>query len=124
MRKYAFVDLPFLKYADGNDVFVKSRSGFTDDFGKSTPASDQLRQQYFHACLEKLRTHFGSDKIPVFLEWNTGECVRMDKGCVGHAIAANKIVGVEVSDRGIVTSVRLPALVASNTATKIQGQEF
>lgn len=103
----AYIGLPFHKFADGSPVFVKSQAPFAADFGKDTPAEDRERQNYFHFWLEKLATHLNSRTLPVFIDWASGEATRMDKGCVGHALAAGKISSVRVNATGHVTHVIL-----------------
>lgn len=105
----AYIGLPFHKFMDGSPVFVKSQTGFTADFGKDSPAENKERQAYFNGWLEKLAKHLNTRTLPVFIDWSSGEATRMDKGCIGHAIAAGKIRSVVVSDTDIVTHVILEA---------------
>lgn len=71
-----------------SDVFVKAASPiYADSLGKVTPAPTTARQAYFHEYLNRISWHLGSRSIPIFLDFN-GDRRRMDKGCIGHAVAA------------------------------------
>ncbi len=103
----ATIALPFHRYADGSPVFIETPNGFAADFGKKTPAGDRERQRYFNSWLQKLGEQLGSNRIPVFIEWVTGEVTRVDKGCVGHALAAGLIQEVVIGQDRTVTHVIL-----------------
>jgi hypothetical protein len=45
---------------------------------------------YFHEYLKRISSHLGTRSLPVFLDFN-GERRRMDKGCIGHAVAAGML---------------------------------
>ncbi|TGV61069.1 hypothetical protein EN784_01330 [bacterium M00.F.Ca.ET.141.01.1.1] len=71
----------------GTEVFVKSASTFSaSSFGKISRAADQRRQMFFEEKLQNIAWHLGSDTIPIFIDFN-GDRRRMDKGCIGHALA-------------------------------------
>jgi hypothetical protein len=89
-----------------SNVFVQSAEPFTSDLGKITPAADQQRQAFFEDQLRRIAWHLGADTIPVFLDFN-GHKRRMDKGCVGHAIASNFLEPVGNGPDGYVTHVAL-----------------
>jgi hypothetical protein len=85
---WTLLNRQFLNDTEWNDVFVKARTGFSaDDLGKVSPASNRERQQYFIEQLTLLSGELNSAQIPVFLNF-AGERRRMDKGCIGHAVAA------------------------------------
>ena len=107
MIESAHVEIPFHHYSDGNPVFVKSRDGIRADFGKNTPAKDRERQAYFNSWLDRLAEHLNVRRIPIFIEWSSGELMRMDKGCIGHALAAGKISEVVVGSDGFVSHIIL-----------------
>ena len=107
MASYTKINVPYHNYMDGSPVFVSDREGFSEDFGKLTAAKDRYRQDYFHSELDKLCHHYGSQVLPVFIQWSTGEQKRMDKGCIGHALAAGKIERVKCDQTGMVTHVEV-----------------
>jgi hypothetical protein len=92
--------------AGKSDVFVRSSEPFTGDMGKVTPAADQERQVFFEDQLRRIAWHLGSDTIPVFLDFN-GDKRRMDKGCVGHAVASGLLAPPTNGPGGFVTHVQL-----------------
>jgi hypothetical protein len=88
MPEWAAVPLDYEPVTGQSDVFVKAASPIdADSLGKTTPAPTTARQAYFHHYLEQISWHLGTRSIPVFLDFN-GDRRRMDKGCIGHAIAA------------------------------------
>lgn len=83
------IDLPYQPYPSGNAVFAKSRLTFSaSDLGKRTPAFNKERQDYFVRQIQQIANEIESECIPLFIDFR-GEKRRMDKGCVGHAVAAN-----------------------------------
>jgi hypothetical protein len=94
--------------AGKSDVFVRSAEPFTADLGKLTAPADQERQAFFEDQLRRIAWHLGDDTIPVFLDFN-GDRRRMDKGCVGHAVASNFLEPVSNGADGYVTHVTLKA---------------
>ncbi|CDX58748.1 hypothetical protein MPL3365_30286 [Mesorhizobium plurifarium] len=92
MPEWTFISLdyePLYRGAQetGTEVFVKSDSPFSaGSFGKVSRAADQRRQRFFEEKLRTIAWHLGSDSIPVFVNFN-GDRRRMDKGCIGHALA-------------------------------------
>lgn len=101
------VDLEHRPYEGPSDVFAKSRRAFSaESLGKQSPAVNQHRQQYFHAELRRLAAALGSTDLPVFVRLR-GERLRMDKGCVGHAVAAGVLEPPTNNAQGFVEYVRL-----------------
>jgi hypothetical protein len=88
MPKWTVIPLDYEPVSGQSDVFVKATSPIdADNLGKTTPAPTTKRQAYFHEYLERISWHLGSRSIPTFLDFN-GDRRRMDKGCIGHAVAA------------------------------------
>jgi hypothetical protein len=88
MPEWTAVPLDYEPTSGQSDVFVKATSPIdADSLSKTTPAPATARQAYFHECLKRISWHLGSRSIPVFLDFN-GDRRRMDKGCIGHAVAA------------------------------------
>jgi len=92
--------------AGKSDVFVRSSQPFTADLGKVSAAMDRERQRHFENQLERIAWHLGTDTVPVFLSFD-GDRRRMDKGCVGHAVASGFLEAPTNGDLGYVTHVRL-----------------
>ncbi|MES3081190.1 hypothetical protein O6X71_00175 [Sphingomonas faeni] len=57
---------------------------------KSSPGRGSARQDHFMHTLHTLAEDTGSDTIPVFVRFE-GKRRRMDRGCIGHAVAAGLI---------------------------------
>lgn len=94
-------------YNRGSHVFVKSASVFrAASLGKITPATDSQRQAHFHRQLALIARSLRTPRIPVFFESN-GRRLRLDKGCIGHAVAAGVIANPRDSSRGYVEHVDL-----------------
>ncbi|MFC4594097.1 hypothetical protein [Sphingobium tyrosinilyticum] len=88
MHEWMAVPMDYEPLSGHSDVFVKAASPIdADSIGKTTPAPTTARQAYFHDYLKRISWHLGTQSIPVFLDFN-GERRRMDKGCIGHAVAA------------------------------------
>lgn len=101
------IDLDHEAYGGASDVFARSASPFSaDDLGKRSSAANQARQNHFHAQLRRIATALGSDRIPVFIAFR-GERMRMDKGCVGHAVAAGVLHQPENNAAGFVEFVHV-----------------
>jgi hypothetical protein len=86
--------------------------------GKLTPAADKERQAFFEDQLRRIAWHLGDDTIPVFLDFN-GDKRRMDKGCVGHAIASNFLKPVVNGSGGFVTHVTLKGTTPAATSQAV-----
>lgn len=107
MPEWVSVPLDFEPAPAGtNDVFVRSAEPFSADLGKTTTASNQPRQRFFEDQLRRIAWHLGEDTIPVFLDFN-GDKRRMDKGCVGHAVASGLLERPISGPQGYVTHIRL-----------------
>ncbi|EMD81822.1 hypothetical protein [Pacificimonas flava] len=87
MPEWTTVPLEYEAASGQSDVFVKAASPIdAASLSKTTPAPT-ARQAYFHEYLKRISWHLGSRSIPIFLDFN-GDRRRMDKGCIGHAVAA------------------------------------
>lgn len=101
MPEWKFISLDYEPlYRDlqetGTEVFVKSASTFSaGSFGKISRAADQRRQRFFEEKLRTIAWHLGSESIPVFIDFN-GDKSRMDKGCLGHALASPALLAPPV----------------------------
>jgi len=106
MPDYTPVDLPYAVLGPGK-VWVESRSTFrAGSLGKdSDPASD--RQKHFHDQLLRLSGHLGKRRLPVFVHWPDAGRLRMDKGCIGHAVTAGFLKPVTDAPCGYVTHVEI-----------------
>lgn len=60
------------------------------------------RQSHFERMLRQISGHLQSDQVPVFIHTPTRGPVRLDAGCVGHAVANRVIEPLEDSPTGIV----------------------
>ena len=109
MPVWTFLPLDYDKYAKGTETFVASMSAIdANTLGKTTPAKDAERQEHFVRLLENIAWHLGSANIPVFLSFN-GDRRRMDKGCIGHAVAAGILEAPKNGPEGSIVSVTLAA---------------
>lgn len=101
------VDLDYEPYGEGSETFVLSTVAFrAESLGKAA-AADTVRQAHFMRQLNRLSAALGDVNLPVFVSWR-GERRRMDKGCIGHALAAG-LIDPPLDDEvfGGVTCVRL-----------------
>lgn len=106
MPEWTPVPLDYEPLPGHSDVFVKATSRIdANDLGKSTPAPATGRQAYFHEYLKRISWHLGTRSLPVFLDFN-GERRRMDKGCIGHAVAAG-MLKPPINDTDGITHVEL-----------------
>lgn len=107
MVAWTFVPLDYIKRDEGTDVFVASATPFkADELGKATPARDKDRQKRFEELLRNIAWHLGADQVPVFVSFN-GEKRRMDKGCIGHAVAAGVLDAPQNGPDGYIVNVTL-----------------
>jgi hypothetical protein len=107
MVAWTFVPLDYAKRDEGSEVFVVSETPFkADDLGKTTQARDKERQRWFEELLRNIAWHLGTQHVPVFVNFN-GDKRRMDKGCVGHAVAARILELPKDSPEGYVVTVTL-----------------
>ena len=101
--------LDYDKYAKGTETYVTSETVFeANSLSKITPAKDTERQQHFVRLLKSIAWHLGSRNVPVFLSFN-GDKRRMDKGCIGHAVAAGVLEAPKNGPEGYIVSVTLSA---------------
>jgi hypothetical protein len=120
MVTWTFVPLEYVR-REGSDVFVTSTSPFSaGSLGKASPAEKRERQAYFEELLRSIAWHLGSEHVPVFLSFN-GENRRMDKGCVGHAVAAGVLQPPQNGPDGYVVSVTLAAKSGGASEMKVSG---
>ena len=87
MPNWTPVPLDYETYDDGAETFVASGSVFEANSLGKTAVAEGPRQQHFLRQLENIAWHLGTREVPVFLDLN-GDKRRMDKGCIGHAVAA------------------------------------
>ncbi len=107
MPTWTLIPLDYDRWTKGSQVFVQATDEFTaSSLSKSTPASDTGRQQHFQELLTRIAWHLGSETIPVFIDFN-GDRRRMDKGCVGHAVAGGFLLPPADSAQGYVSTVVL-----------------
>jgi hypothetical protein len=117
MPDWTPLQLDFEKYRKGAETFVTSETVFdASSLGKSTAAKDTERQEHFLRLLEKIAWHLGTNHVPVFLSFN-GEKRRMDKGCIGHAVAAGVIEAPTNGPEGHVVTVTLLDRQGGGTTT-------
>src|SRR5688572_8641197 len=107
MPEWVSVPLDFQPRPAGqSDVFVRSPEPFSAELGKVSAAANQERQKHFEDQLRHIAWHLGEDSIPVFLDFN-GDKRRMDKGCVGHAVASGFLDRPRNGPDGYVTHVQI-----------------
>ncbi len=107
MPDWTPVPLDYEGYGKGTETFVASESVLdANSLGKTTAATDAPRQQHFLRQLGNIAWHLGTREVPVFLNFN-GDKRRMDKGCIGHAVAAGAIEAPKNGPDGHVVSVTL-----------------
>lgn len=107
MPTWTDVGIRYEPYGQGTETFVSSRDGFpASGLRKSSSAKDSARQDHFMRTLCRLAEDTGSDTIPVFVRFGA-ERRRMDRGCVGHAVAAGLIEPPVDGAGGIVEWVKL-----------------
>lgn len=107
MPDWTPIPLDYEAFEEGAETFVTSETGFdANSLGKTTPSPGSKRQDYFLGQLENIAWHLGTEDVPVFISFN-GERRRMDKGCVGHAVAAGLLAAPTNGPDGHVISVSL-----------------
>jgi hypothetical protein len=107
MPSWTPVPLDYESVPGSNDVFVRETSTFdARSLAKETPTRDRSRQGQFERLLEDIAWHLGSARVPVFISFN-GDQRRMDKGCIGHAVAAKVLEQPVDGPEGYVTEVIL-----------------
>ncbi|PWG03522.1 hypothetical protein [Sphingosinicella humi] len=107
MPMWTPIPLDYEPWTKGTDVFVRSSTTFdASSLGKSTPARDTARQKHFEEVVRRIAWHLGSDTVPVFIDFN-GDRRRMDKGCMGHAVAGGFLEPVSNGESGYITQVTL-----------------
>jgi hypothetical protein len=101
------VPLDFVPLPGSNDVFVRAATPVdANDLKKTTGARNRARQDHFESELKKLSWHLGSNSVPIFIDFN-GDKRRMDKGCIGHAVAAGFLEPPTNGPDGFATTVLL-----------------
>lgn len=107
MPAWTPVALDYEPWPKGSQIFVGSTDTFSaSSLAKATPAGDTGRQQHFQELVERIAWHLGSDTVPVFIDFN-GDRRRMDKGCIGHAVAGGFLMAPVDGNEGYVTTVVL-----------------
>ncbi|UGA44070.1 hypothetical protein HU230_0038615 [Bradyrhizobium quebecense] len=107
MPDWTAVPLDYEEYGRGSETFVASDATFdARSIKKNTSPANPERQEHFLKQLRNIAWHLGTDEIPVFLNFN-GKQLRMDKGCLGHAVAAGAIEAPNDGPRGHVVTVTL-----------------
>ncbi len=107
MPNWTPLDLDYRAYCAGSEPFARSREGFpAAGLAKRAAAPNSRRQSYFEAELLRISDAVGSDAIPVFLSFR-GERRRMDRGCVGHAVARGILEPPVDGPGGVVDAVVL-----------------
>lgn len=106
MPNWTPIPLDYVSWPNGTDVFVSATTTFEASFGKMTAARDKGRQAFFEDYVGRIAWHLGTNTIPVFIDFN-GNRRRMDKGCVGHAIAAGVLAPPTNGPNGYVAEVTL-----------------
>ncbi|HYD38596.1 MAG TPA: hypothetical protein VEA60_13350 [Allosphingosinicella sp.] len=106
MPDYTFTDLPYAILGPGK-VWVDSRSTFRADSLLKNTNPDSERQGHFHMQLLRLSNHLGTRRLPVFVNWPGAGRLRMDKGCIGHAVAAGFLNLPEDGPAGYITHVEI-----------------
>ena len=84
------VDIAYEPYGEGTETFVLSSAPFSADSLRKDSPADSARQAHFIRQLERISAALGTLDVPVFVSW-AGERRRMDKGCVGHAVALGEV---------------------------------
>lgn len=108
MPTWTDVGIEYEPYGCGTETFVRSREGFpAAGLRKSSPA-DSARQDHYMRTLRRIAEHLGTNTLPIFVRFG-GERRRMDRGCVGHAVAAGLIEQPADGAGGVVEWVTLRA---------------
>ncbi|WP_417322000.1 hypothetical protein [Erythrobacter aureus] len=106
MADYQKTDLPYAPLGQYK-VWVESRNHFDASDLKKDTAADSDRQAQFISELKRLADHLGTATLPVFVQWPNVGRRRMDKGCVGHAVASGALEPPQNSAKGFVEHVAL-----------------
>jgi hypothetical protein len=106
MPNYTPVELDYVVLGPGS-VWVDSRSTFRAESLAKNSDPESERQAHFAQQLMRLSDHLGSRRIPIFINWPVVGRKRMDKGCIGHAIAAEFLLPLSDSEEGYVTHIEI-----------------
>ena len=74
---------------------------------RSAVVNSSARQVSFEALLRQLSNYVGDNTVPVFISTPTKGEVRLDRGCIGHAVANGVLEATEDSSSGYVEFVTL-----------------
>ena len=92
---------------DATKLFVKDVSTFSASSLQKLTDPKSSRLHHFKRELVRLSDAVGSRRVPVFVQWPNAGRLRMDKGCVGQALAAGFILDLTNGDGGYVSHVEL-----------------
>ncbi len=106
MPTWMDLDIDYEPYGRGTETFVSSREGFSAAGLGKTSRADSSRQDHFIRTLGRIAEHLGTKTLPVFVRFGS-ERRRMDRGCIGHAVAAGIIEPPVDGAAGIVEWVTL-----------------
>jgi len=113
------VPFDYIKREEGSEVFVISQAPINaTEIGKVTAARDKDRQAFFEELLRNIAWHLGTEHVPVYLSFN-GEKRRMDKGCIGHAVAAGVLEAPQNGPEGFLVNV---TIIAQSTSVSEIGK--
>lgn len=90
------------------NLLRRSREPFSAcEIRRATDENSSERQKIFEALARQLSNHFGDACVPIFLSTPSKGEVRLDCGCVGHAVANEVIWPPKNSDDGYVEWITL-----------------
>lgn len=104
--QWARVGADYVPYGGSSQTFAKSAEAFTAGSIAKNTGPISARQQHFEQQLRQLSELIGSPRLPVFIQFADGRR-RMDKGCIGHAIASGFLRPATDTSRGFVEWVEL-----------------
>lgn len=108
MPSYYSIQLDYQPWSGEQPVFRRGRETFrATEYRQRRPADQSERQQHFEEQLGRIAQATGCTSIPVYVRWADGSEMRLDRGCIGHAVRRGLLEPVTDGPDGYVTHVHL-----------------
>ncbi len=106
MPSYQSVPLDYQPWEGQQPVFRVGKETFrASEYRQVRPAEGSSRQLHFEEQLHRIARATGTSVVPIYIRWAGGSEMRLDRGCVGHAIRRGFLEPVTDSENGYVSHV-------------------